>query len=154
MKRNHLKLLACSLIVCMTINVSCKKDKDKSRSELIVGSWILTSDAYSPAYDYSGNGTGITEAFSLYDDCVKDNVSTFKSDNTGISDEGATKCDPDDDQALPFVWQLSDNDSKLVISTYGETYNIVQLDNSTLKISMTFEDNGTTYTNTYTFKRK
>jgi len=32
--------------------------------------------------------------------------------------------------------------------------NILQLDNSTFKISATFEELGTTYTNTQTFKRK
>ncbi|MEJ0101030.1 MAG: lipocalin family protein [Bacteroidota bacterium] len=154
MKRNRLNLFACFLIACMVINVSCKKDKGKSRSELLVGNWQFTSDAYSPAYDYTGNGMAVTEAISLHDDCTKDDFVTFNADNTGLTDDGPTKCDPSDEQTYPLAWQLSDNDSKLVLATFGETYTILQLDNSTLKISDTFEENSITYTNTLTLKRK
>ena len=158
MKRNlHLSVMA-FIATCTVISISCKKSSsDKSRSELLVGNWMLTSDVYSPSYDYDGDGTTETEAISLYESCDKDDFITFNANNTGSFDEGATKCDINDDQAYPLGWQLSDNDSKITIVGTGVgsgVANILQLDNSTFKISATFEELGTTYTNTQTFKRK
>ena len=155
MKRNQFTLLACFFVACTVASISCKKDKEKSRSELIVGTWQLTSDSYSPAYDYDGDGTSETEAISLYEACSKDNLIIFNANNTGSFDEGATKCDPGDDQSVAIGWALTDSDTKIAVTGLGgPIVNILQLDNSTLKISYTFDESSTTYTNTQTFKRK
>jgi hypothetical protein len=45
--------------------------------------------------------------------CETDNTITFKSDSTGILNEGATKCDAGDPQTTPFTWWLKENGSIL-----------------------------------------
>jgi hypothetical protein len=69
-------------------------------------------------YDTSGidaNKDGIVDVGndSLFTPCTKDDIYTFKSDSTGILDEGATKCDTSDPQTLPFAWSLTNNNTVL-----------------------------------------
>jgi len=135
--------------------VQCKKDEapPKTPSELMVGTWQITADSYSPAYDYFGNGTKITDAFTLYVACQKDDITTFKTNSEGEFNEGATKCDPSDPQSTAFLWTLKENNTVLNISALAD-FKIVQLDATTLKLSTTFDENGVTYTETFTFTKK
>jgi hypothetical protein len=144
-----------SLIVFSFLLMQCKKDEapPKPASELILGSWLMTADNFSPAYDYLGNGSKITDAFPLYDACAKDDILTFKTNSEGEFNEGGTKCDAADPQSIPFLWTLKNNDKTLNISALSD-YTIVQLDNTTMKLSETFTDNGITYTETYVFTKK
>ncbi len=154
-KFNHF-LLATLFAAVLLTGTSCKKDDDdsngKSKSELLIGNWVLTSDAYSPAYDYEGNGVKLSEIFQLYDACEKDDLLIFKTGNAGEYNEGSSKCDPSDDQAYPFTWVLTNNDNTITVG--GDDYNLVQLNASTLKVAETFIEDGITYTNTYTYARK
>lgn len=43
--------------------------------------------------------------------CDTDNSITFKTDFTGIGDEGATKCDPADPQTDTFTWSFQSNET-------------------------------------------
>ena len=145
-----------SLIVFSFLLMQCKKDDEtppKTPAELILGSWQLTGDAYSPAYDYFGNGNKITDAYVLYDACQKDDITTFKTNSEGEFNEGATKCDVADPQSVAFLWTLTNNNTTLNISALAD-FTIVQLDNTTLKISDSFVEDGVTYTETFTFTRK
>ena len=153
-KITSLSFTAC-LLLCVGFISSCDKDDDdrqKTRSELLIGTWVLTSDAYSPAYDYDWDGNTETEIFNRYDACDKDDLTVFNAGGTGTYDEGPTKCDQSDPQSIPFAWSLTNNDNSLVVG--GDTYNVVQLDQNTLKVSYTFVEGGTTFTNTYTFSRR
>ena len=144
-----------SLIVFSLLLVQCSKDDDtpsKTKAELLLGSWQRISDNFSPAYDF-GTGTPVTNAFAIYSACEKDDLYTFKVSNQGEFNEGAAKCDVDDAQTTPFIYQLDDVDSKLMIVGFYE-FNIEQLDKTTMKISTTFMENGTSYTQTITFTRK
>jgi hypothetical protein len=143
-----------SIAVFSFLLVQCKKDTPpKPPSELILGTWQLTADTYSPAYDYFGNGTKITDAFPFYVDCQKDDVTTFKTNSEGEFNEGASKCDVSDPQSTAFLWTLKDNNTTLNISALAD-FKIVTLDGKTMKLSNTFDENGVTYTETYTFARK
>jgi outer membrane lipoprotein-sorting protein len=144
-----------SLALFTFLLVQCKKDEapPKPASELILGTWQLTGDNYSPAYDYFGNGTKITDAFPLYVDCQKDDITTFKTNSEGEFNEGATKCDVADPQSTPFLWTLTNNNTTLNISALAD-FKIVQLDATTLKLSTTFDENAVTYTETFTFTKK
>jgi outer membrane lipoprotein-sorting protein len=135
--------------------VQCKKDEapPKPASELILGTWKLSADTYSPAYDYFGNGTKITDAYPLYVDCQKDDVTTFKTNSEGEFNEGASKCDVADPQSTPFLWTLKDNNTTLNISALAD-FKIVSIDATTLKLSTTFDENSVTYTETFTFTKK
>jgi len=144
-----------SLIVFSLLLVQCSKDDDepvKTPAEQILGNWQLTGDNYSPAYDL-GTGTPVTDGFVYYSACEKDDITMFKVNSQGEFNEGPTKCDPSDEQIIPFLYTLTDNNTKLNISALAE-FNIVQLDNTTMKLSATFSENGTNYTETFTFTRK
>ncbi len=144
-----------SLAIFAFLLVQCSKDDDapaKTPAELIIGSWQVTSDVFSPAYDL-GTGTPVSEAYPLYEACEKDNITTFKTNSEGEFNEGATKCDAADEQTIPFLWTLKDNNTTLNISAIAD-FKILQLDATTLKISSTFDDGGVTYTETFTFTRK
>ena len=43
--------------------------------------------------------------------CETDNVITFKSNGTGIVDEGATKCNSTDPQTSSFTWSFKNNET-------------------------------------------
>ena len=45
--------------------------------------------------------------------CETDNTLTFEDDETGVVDEGATKCDASDPQSLPFTWSFSADEKKI-----------------------------------------
>jgi len=157
MKKQTHSFLAFCLSALVLFSTACKKDKDedeqqKTKSELLVGNWMLTSDAYNPGYDFTGSGTLVTEGYPFYESCEKDDVVTFKTGGTGEFSEGATKCDPNANQTEPFTWALTNNDNTLVIQ--GQQFNLVQVDNSTLKVSSAFTESGVNYTNTLTFTRK
>jgi len=140
----------------------CSNDDEtpKTPADLLLGSWNLTGDTYSPGYDFLGNGQLVTDAFPLYEACEKDNIYTFNASNVGDLNEGPTKCDPADPQSTPFTYLLKTNNTVLNISinilggTFGQDFDILQLDNSTLKLKYTFVESGVTYTNTQTFTRK
>lgn len=132
---------------------SCgKNDVKKPRAELLVGNWLLTSDAYSPAYDADQNGTTETEVFPLYTACSKDDIITFNSGGGGMFDQGASMCSGNPDQVSPFTWSLYNNDHTLVLA--GESYALLELSESVMKIAYTFQEDNVTYTNTYTFNKK
>jgi hypothetical protein len=145
------------LLICTVFSLSfssCKKDEvKKSRSELIIGNWLLSSDLYNPAYDADGNGTTETEIFPLYSACAKDDFLTFNTGGTGAFDQGPLMCQGGSpEQRTPFTWSLYNNDHSLVLG--GTSYAVLELSETTLKIADTFFENNVTYTNTYTFTKK
>jgi hypothetical protein len=156
MKTAFLPSSAVIIICCcfsLTIS-SCKKtDLNTPRAELIIGSWITISDFYHPAYDADKNGTPDTEVFPLYPECMKDDLLTFKAGGIGESDEGPTVCPGSSGPPITsFTWSLFNDDNTLVMA--GDSYSILELSATTLKIAYTFPDKDITYTNTYTFRKK
>ena len=99
--------------------------------------WIVVSGSIS--YDY----------WKEADNCIKDNIVTFKADGSLTNDEGATKCDPSDDQVLTGAWAFAENETKIEYD--GDLYTIESLSASTLKLSATTTSQGTTVVQTVTF---
>jgi hypothetical protein len=151
-----LLLLSFSLLMFRCSN----DDPEETAYDRVQGSWGMTADNYSPAYDYLGNGQDVTDAFPLYDACEKDNLYVINANYVGELNEGASKCDPADPQNIPITWLLKSNNTVLNISinyqglTIGQDFDILQLDASTMKLKTTFVESGVTYTNTQTFVRK
>ena len=143
-----------SLLVLITVTIialSCKKEsggesKQKTKTELLTsGSWKRTGLTSNPAYDWYGDGNYATDLLSVMKVCESDNLDTYKSNGTGDTDEGPTRCDQSDPQAWPFVWEFADNETKLILDYFGE-FTLEELTTTTLKFSSTFEENGVTYT--------
>lgn len=116
------------LFSCLLTASSCKKDI--SRTELLTsGSWkliALQTDFFGVPAD----------AYADMEDCEKDNLFTFKTDNTIDLDEGPTKCDPNDPQTRnEGPWTLFDNDTKINMDSID--FEILELTKSRFKINGT-----------------
>ncbi|RYZ30614.1 MAG: hypothetical protein EOO10_02240 [Chitinophagaceae bacterium] len=93
----------------------------------------------------SSIGPGILQA------CQTDNLITFKKDNSGQVDEGATKCNTADATTTNFNWNFSDNETNLnisnnVFSIMNGKSKIVALTNTNLSLSRDTTLLGSNYT--------
>jgi hypothetical protein len=144
------KLTFLSLILLALF--SCEDD-EKSKTELLTGkTWKMTGYTVDPAYNYFG--TLISDIFAQWDACDKDDIYSFKTDKTYTFEEGLTKCDPEDDQVYETgTWTFNADETVLVLTTEGETYNmtIVELSSGTLILTDQEQEEGIYYTYTLTF---
>jgi hypothetical protein len=89
----------------------CKKDDDdkdvtKERTQFITSAtWKYDTVGIDTNKDGKPDQplTGIA-----LQSCDTDNTITFKSDSTGILNEGATKCNSADPQTTPFTWYFKE----------------------------------------------
>ena len=138
MKKNL--LLTLSFIAVLFIS-SCKDDTKeptpaKTKTEnLCSAPWKATAATIDPAIDVGG--TQVTDWYSQFEACMKDDLVKYESNKTGTYDEGATKCDPTDPQNTPFTWTFDLSETKLTED--GDTYDIIQLDETTLKYSFVYD---------------
>lgn len=154
MKRNTLVQRISMYSVLLVIAFSCQKNPDqpeKTRTELLAtGSWRLVSHTTDPAADLDLDGEADdTDVLTSYEACEKDDITSFSTNGTGTLDAGPLKCDPQEPQATPFIWQWKNNET--VISIVGEDLTIVELTSSTLKVTAVVAENGVNYTQTLTF---
>jgi len=154
--RPKTQLAALLILVAVVVTaVSCKKDdgenKQKTKTELLTtGSWKRTALISNPAYDWNANGVSATDVLSIMFPCEKDNLDTYKTNGIMETDEGPTKCNAADPQTWTATWQLIDNESKILYDG-SYTYTLVEVTETTLKLSATFEENGVTYTHDETY---
>lgn len=139
--------------------VRCSDDDEPvTTADLLLGSWVITGDNFSPAYDFGGGP--VSDLYPLYDACEKDNIFIIKANGVGEANEGALKCDAADPQTEAFTWALKNNNTILNISetlngvVVGLDFEIVQLDAATLKLKFTLVEAGVSYVNTTTYKRQ
>ena len=115
---------------------SCKKEepiKPKTKTELLCSSsWKVYEGTINPGINIGG--VIITDFFSQFDPCDKDDLELYKSNGSGIYDDGPMKCDPLDPQTSTFTWTFNLDETKLIQDT--DTYDIIQLDEKILKVSM------------------
>ena len=99
--------------------LSCTKSggeekKEASKATLITASTWKYRDAGIDA-----NGDGAKDQNlppGTLSSCETDNTITFKSDKTGIIDEGATKCETTNPQQVPFTWSMNAAETQLTLS--------------------------------------
>lgn len=141
--------------LCISTLSSCKKDKGdnssgKTKTELLTsGTWKIKAFSSNPAYDWDGDGDTETDIFGAMDGCEKDGYYTFKSNGTFEVNEGATKCEADDNQTETGNWNFIADETK--INFDGEEYTLLELTGSTLKIKDVYTDDGVDYTDEITF---
>ncbi len=130
--------LLTAIWICL-FSIGCNKDDDDTAASkkdlLTAGSWKLTA----VVSDDDGDGTYETNDFIYFFDCYTDNYYIFKTNGELELNEGATKCDPADPQTETANWQLTNNETTLVIE--GDSYAIEELNTSTLKLKQTFSGN-------------
>jgi hypothetical protein len=134
--------IATTIVFASAALSSCSKKSDPvaSKASLITTSTWKYSDA---GIDQDANGTIDSQfpAGSLQA-CQTDFIITFKSDKTGIMDEGAAKCVATDPQTTPFTWDFANNETELTISAnilagFGGKTKIVELSATRLVLATT-----------------
>lgn len=142
MKIKHLLFAVVAFAVLGTF-ASCKKEDKKSKTELLTaGTWKIKAFV-------AKSGAVTVDMLAAQDECYKDNLYTFKADKTLIIDEGAEKCDEDDDQYYITTWSFSDNESKITVDE--EISSIVSLTTTEFKVSSSITEDGQTYAYEMTF---
>jgi hypothetical protein len=96
---------------------SCQKKSDPapqtSKTDLITASsWKLDV----AGVDQDKNGTIDFVVTTLIPSCTVDNTILFKRDNTGTTDEGATRCQSTDPQTTTYNWSFADAETNINIS--------------------------------------
>lgn len=109
-KANHfmksLGIALATLTIIAALSTGCKKSKSKSNTDLITQS----------SWKFQSATVGGVDVGYLLDSCEKDNILTFKSDGSGVEDEGATKCSTTAPQSNNFTWSFTNNESVLHVS--------------------------------------
>jgi hypothetical protein len=117
----------------------------KTKSDILVSSTWKFSTA---GVDQDNNGTiDVPLPAGTIESCITDNTITFKSDKTGVIDEGATKCDATAPQTSAFTWALSNNDTQLTVSTpilsvFGNDAKVIELSDTKFVLSKTVTVSG------------
>lgn len=152
------------LLVIFLISLgSCSKSDsaggtEKSKTEyLTASSWKITAATINPGLVF-GSVT-ITDLYSIMPACQKDNTRKFNNGGFGVEDEGATKCDPSDDQTTNFTWAFIESETKLKTTMDGQTdtVSVIKLDATVFTGSQVMDGSkvggtaGTNYTVTFTF---
>lgn len=157
MKKFTILVLALAFVAAIS---SCKKDEDstpatgKTKTEILTAkAWKETARTISPAI--SVNGNMVTDLYALDDECDKDDLYKFKIDKTFTQEEGATKCDPSDPQIYATgTWAFNADETKLILTYTGlgsSTSNIIEVTETTAKLSQVETNNGVEYTTTTTY---
>lgn len=137
---------------------ACKKDNNtatpKTKKELLTAKvWKQTARTITPAVEVDGKLEN--DLFAHDDACDKDDLYRYKADNTFSYEEGATKCDPTSPDIYDTgTWTFSADETKLILlykSNNSYVVNLLELTESTLKVSYVEDDNGVTYTTIATY---
>lgn len=117
-------------------------------SFLTTGSWITTA-----AILITGNDT--LDLYLTTPECETDNIYAFNSDKTITTDEGATKCFPNDPQTKSDEkWDLNGSKFQIIRSdNVVVDWDVVTLTNTSFIITHQGSLNGINYTSTQTFSR-
>jgi len=149
-----------AIIAAMVVLFSCDEENNPSNTDLLTSSpWIFVSYTVSPAIDWDGYGTMVTDILAQFDACNKDDISDFNTNNTYTLEEGATKCDPNDPQVYETgTWAFNSDETVLVMTDsdgFATNYNIVKISSTeiTLKDEYTAA-NDIKYTFTSVFRHK
>jgi hypothetical protein len=138
MRKISLLLIAALTIIIM----SCEKDEEASKKEMLAGkNWILTAETINPGIDFGG-GVIITDLFSQYDQCFKDNLINFTSSGNYTFEEGPTKCDSNDPQVFDAgTWTLNSDETVLVITSSTDgVMNLTIQELTGSKLIVTYEE--------------
>lgn len=92
---------------------SCKKSSSSSSTPPKTKTELLSQTSWK----FSAATANGSDASSYIQACQKDNTYTFVSNGSGNVDEGPTKCNPGDQQTIPFNWNFASNETVLHAST-------------------------------------
>ena len=123
--------------------LACHKDSTPDPTPTSTNMTNLTASTWlyeSAGVDVDKNGTiDLPLTSTEVPPCLADNKLTFKTDNTAIADEGATKCNTSNPQTSTFNWNFTNNEKILnisspVFSVFSGNLNILTLSSSKLTL--------------------
>lgn len=114
MKNSFITILAG---ICL-FSTGCKKKEvvDSDVANLTKSPWKLTALWVDPPYVNPFDSTVHHNIYPILSDCSKDDIMTFKVDNTLIFDEGPLNCDPANPQTTTSQWSFIRQDGKLLLT--------------------------------------
>lgn len=137
-----MKKLLCSsttILIILFFAACSKKDSNNKPPTkidfLTTGNWKLTA----VMADEDGDGTYETNSFAEFESCYTDNTLTFKTNGKLQLDEGTSKCAASDPQSMETDWQLTNNETTLVI--HLDSWLIQELTATTLKWKEVYSNN-------------
>jgi hypothetical protein len=148
MKKLSIYMMA---VLIGAIMFGCKKDETKSSKDNIIGKWMMTGMTVNPAIE------GVTDYFSTWSECSKDDLTIFNADGTVTNDEGATKCDDNNPQTSSGgTWALSSDNKTLIMNRdeYVTNVTIVTLTSSKFVGTYVEAHDDVNYTFTVTLVKK
>ncbi len=106
------------LIISFTFLASgCQKDNEEvTRKDMLCGkNWVLISETINPALDV--DGTLITDLYSQYATCDKDDIGKFNTNGTYTLEEGKTKCEGTDPQVYETgTWSFNSDETIIIVT--------------------------------------
>ncbi|MGV3598032.1 MAG: hypothetical protein ACO1PI_09195 [Bacteroidota bacterium] len=139
--KNQIKLMLVAVAALALTATSCKKDVEESvkptptPTPTATKTQLLTAKSWKRTSMVSRN----IELFTFMPDCEKDNVMSFKSNLTYISDEGASKCTPTAPQTENGSWKFINAEAAMLIDN-TDTMIIKKLTADTLRAETSFDD--------------
>lgn len=142
-------------ILLFILTTACRRSKTeseeiipaKSKSDLLVGTYILTAITANPGFLNPSTGEKITDLYSILSACQKDNIFSFTSDGQAMVDEGNGKCNPTDPQTKTGIWNFNSNQDSLSMNIPLNTafanvskLKIAELNETTLKLQSSIKN--------------
>ncbi|MBV6441345.1 MAG: hypothetical protein DYG98_03500 [Haliscomenobacteraceae bacterium CHB4] len=132
---------------------ACDKDSDASNTDKLTnGQWKITS--WVAKFTFNGVDQTV-DVYAQSPACDKDDFAEFNTDGTLVLDEGATKCNPIDPQQETGTWELTQNETHLVVTSGDLSFDaeIVELTDSKLTVEYEVNQNGIVTTNEIVFEK-
>ena len=105
-------------LMATSVLVACSKDDDPepvpTSTQKLVGTWVTTAVTVEPAKMH--NGTPVTDWYSTWDPCDKDDKWTFIYDGNYEFNNGPLKCQPLNEQIQRGKWQLNADETILTLT--------------------------------------
>jgi hypothetical protein len=128
--------ICAGLLACTKDSTPDPTPASSNMTNLTASTWLYEN----AGVDADKNGTiDLPLTATEVPPCLADNKLTFKSDNTAIADEGATKCNTSNPQTSTFNWNFSNNEKVLNISSpvfavFSGNLNILTLNSTKLTL--------------------
>ena len=149
MKRTNVILMSAVIVLSLA---ACKKKKitpeeEASKKDLLVNKdWVLTALKLSM-------GGQESDEFGSLSACHKDDIYRFEDSGVYTLSEGATKCNPEDTDK--GKWTLNSDQNVLTVMTSDTTkFDVIEITETSLKVSSTESLNGIPVKETSTFSKK
>lgn len=134
-----------SLLALAALSTACKKEEEPApskESQLMAKNWQITDHLQII-------GTQTPSVYAQMQDCVKDNLYRFSTNNVLSRDEGATKCFTSSPQTDTIYWTMTGEASLITVWDLDTTRYTIESVNET-QMRLRFQS-GNNITNEYVY---